>query len=108
MSLESIKWTLYYMNKFYPKAKLILHYTPGLYEKYKNNSKILFENVEEYPESVNVDNLCLDTAHAWLSGIHDLNEIYELAKKAKLIHLNGLRENSKRHARPGSKLDIIF
>ena len=74
---------------------MILHYTPGLYEKYKNNPKILFENEEEYPESVNVDNLCLDTAHAWLSGIHDLDKIYELAQKAKLIHFNGLKENSK-------------
>ena len=87
---------------------MILHYTPGLYEKYKNNPKILFENEEEYPESVNVDNLCFDTAHAWLSGIHDLDKIYDFGQKAKLIHFNGLRENSKRHARPGSKLDIIF
>lgn len=95
MSLNSIKWTLYYMNKFYPKAKLILHYTPGLYEKYKNNPKILFENEEEYPESVNAENLCFDTAHAWLSGIHDIDRILELAKRAKLIHFNGLKRDSK-------------
>ena len=95
MSLDSIKWTLYYMSKFYPKAKLILHYTPGLYEKYKDNPRILFENVEEYPESINANNLCFDTAHYWLSGERDMQKMYDLAKKAKLIHFNGLKDNSK-------------
>lgn len=83
------------MDKYYPNAKLIVHYTPGLYEIYKDNPKILFENDESYPESINAKNLCLDTAHMWLSGVHDINKIYETAKKAKLIHFNGLKADSK-------------
>ena len=67
----------------------------------------MFENVEEYPDSINADNLCLDTAHAFAIG-KNLEEIYELAKKAKLIHFNGVKSDKKTHTRPGSKVDLIF
>jgi sugar phosphate isomerase/epimerase len=44
---------------------------------------------------VNAKNLCLDTAHVWLSGDKNVDHIYELAKRAKLIHFNGLKGETK-------------
>lgn len=49
------------MNKYFPNAKLIVHYNPQVYELYKDNPKVLFENVPEY--SIPPSKLCYDTAH---------------------------------------------
>lgn len=52
---------------------------------YKDNPYILFENVEEYPESSDLTHqLCYDTAHET-----NFDNLLEHAKNAEIIHLNG-------------------